>query len=155
MQPPTGIKNSEDYKFYRPLMMIFFGSSLCRFLLIPLKHSVFEFLSLRTNSLKKLMYPMASFKVSTFDNRFSYGSVGMCALKPSKASLMDCILFLSRRFAACRCWICCWGHLFLRLYLCIRLLKKKENAIFISKVSFEIKRNCRPDVYGNDFLKFE
>lgn len=51
--------------------MIFLGSSLWMFLLCPLKYSVLEFLSVLTSSLKKFMYPMANFRVSTLDNLFS------------------------------------------------------------------------------------
>ena len=63
-----------------------------------------SFVSKFNISPRKLIYPMASLKVSTFESRFSYGSVGICDLSPSNASFMDCIRLRSRRFAACRKW---------------------------------------------------
>ena len=45
--------------------------------------------------------PMVSFRVSTLLSLFSYGRVGMCWRRLSKASLMLCILLLSLMLAAC------------------------------------------------------
>lgn len=80
---------------------------------------------------KKEIYPIAKRKVSTFDNLFSYGKVGIRALRPSNASLILCILFLSLMFAACRWCCCCWTPFrFRRLFSSLNSPFDRKSRIF-------------------------
>lgn len=90
---------------------------------------------------------MANLRVSTLLSLFSYGNVGMCVRRPSKASLIDCILRRSRKLAAWRCWACCEAHL-VRRYLGIRLVKsiirKGNSSLSLHQLTLWF-RCCSPD----------